>query len=328
MSSEELYRSAEFQEHVCYLPVACLRTSFSSLRAGSHAVGPECELRPMPLRVVASDEGYFDIIDGFKRFSTWVGEGKKQVPVVIESPGTRPEHKRLLLLANAPRRMLTPLDEGCVIRSMIEEDGLTVPGVAKLLGRKKTWVSQRAALIDGLTPLAKQKVASGEIGPTLAHHLTTLAKKEQDELLDCFSRHPLRQREQLVVLQGYRAGDAFDRKRLLAAPLSLLSPDPSPALSLRVHAMEKRLGEISQAISDLGSFRIPSDLAPAECRRLEALIQALLRESRKSLSELDAALQSPSSTTITPVPSGACNIPSHHEERNVSNFLRQLLRII
>jgi hypothetical protein len=57
---------------------------------------------------------------------------------------------------------------------MIEEDGLTVPGVAKLLGRKKKWVSQRAALSGavkfcGSSVAKERKRGSSNAKPALAY---------------------------------------------------------------------------------------------------------------------------------------------------------------
>ncbi len=38
----------------------------------------------MPLRVAAAPDGGFEIIDGFKRLMAWQGEGRKEVPAVVE----------------------------------------------------------------------------------------------------------------------------------------------------------------------------------------------------------------------------------------------------
>lgn len=113
-----------------------LRTTYAAFRS-CRSPRLTSELKPLPLRVVATDDGHFEVIDGFKRLASWSDEGREQIPVVIESPGTQAEHKRLLLLANAPRRTLNPLDEASIVCSLLEEDGLTVTAVSKLLDRKK-----------------------------------------------------------------------------------------------------------------------------------------------------------------------------------------------
>lgn len=271
-------------QDVLLVPVERLRKSFSALRGSFSTVGPECELKPLPLRVVAADDGGFEILDGFKRFAAWQAEGRRHVPVMIESPGSSADHKRLLLLANAPRRTLTPLDEALVVDSLLKQDGLSLTAAAKLLGHKKEWVMQRQSIAQGLSVVAQKKVASREIGPTLAHHLTSLPPEDQDKLLECFSFHRVRRRDQLVVLQGYRVADATDRRRLLASPMSMLSPKPAPAFSPRLRELEQRLSDISRAISDLGAFRIPPDLPPNERHRLAGLIRQLLHEAKHALS--------------------------------------------
>ena len=81
--------------------------------------------------------GTLEIIDGFKRFAAWQSDGREKIPVIIESPGSSAEQKRLLLSANSPARTLTPLDEGLVICSLFEDDQMKPSAVAKLLARKK-----------------------------------------------------------------------------------------------------------------------------------------------------------------------------------------------
>ncbi len=308
------------QRGVRLVSVECLRTSFSALRAGPATIGPECELKPLPLRVVAGDDGCFEILDGFKRFAVWRAEGQRDVPVMIESPGSSADHKRLLLLANAPRRTLTPLDEALVVESLLEQDGLSPSAAAKLLGHKKKWVMERRALAKGLSPFAQKKVANREIGPTLAHHLTSLPSEDQEKLLECFSHHRLKRRDQLVVLQGYRVADAADRRSLLASPMSILPPNPSPAFSPRLHELEQRLEDISRAIADLGEFRIPSDLPSNERHRLEALVRHLLHEAKRVLADIPHEENADEFTTETAdAPGGSRFRGSGEDSGNVSD---------
>ena len=68
------------------------------------------DLAALPIRVVPCEDGGFEVLDGFKRLESWREQGRQEVPVVLERPGPVEQHKRLLLLANAPPRTLTALD--------------------------------------------------------------------------------------------------------------------------------------------------------------------------------------------------------------------------
>lgn len=311
---------------VVLVAVSQLRTTYAYLRPGNQP-GKLDDLRPLPLRVVPAEGSAFEIIDGFKRFAAWRAEGREQIPVIVESPGSSADHKRRLLLANAPQRTLNPLDEGLVARSLLEDDGLTASGVANLLGHKKKWVVQRVAFTQKLSVRAQQWLSTKRIGPTLAHYLTSLPHEDQDKLLECFSRHQVLGRYRTILVQAYRVADAIDRSRLLAAPLRVLPTSSSPTLSPRMHTLEGRLESFSRALTDLESFRIPTDLSSAEQRRLETLTRTIAVRMRRALSTIETMLDVPNSISA-PSPAGdhrqvcredppddpVINFPNHHKE--------------
>lgn len=266
-----------------FLPIARLKTTYSAYRR-SEGVKAE-ELSPLPLRVVPSGE-FFEIIDGFKRFETWQLAGVSQIPVVIEPHGSRAVHKRLLLSANTPRRTITPLDEACIVDSLIREDGLTMAGVASLLGHKKEWVAQRIALMNKLSPKAQEYLGQGKMGPATALRLTTLSPDDQDKILATFIRHPLRHAERLALIESYRIGEPAEQRRLLDNPLGTLRPKSSPAFSPRFHEIEQCLVTLTQALHDVRTVDIPDDLPPAEQRRLEALNRAFRQELNLTINDI------------------------------------------
>jgi ParB-like chromosome segregation protein Spo0J len=260
---------------LCFLPIERLKSTYAIYRR-SQSVKAE-ELSPMPLRVVPAGD-FFEIIDGFKRFEMWKTAGFMQIPVVIEQHGATADHKKLLLSANAPRRTTTALDEACIAHSLIHEDGLSMAGVASLLGHKKEWVARRVALMTKLSPKAQEFLGQGKIGPTSAHHLTALAGNEQDKILETFVQHPLRHIERLALIESYRVGDPADRRELLANPLGTLRPKSSPAFSPRFQEIEHRLEQLTRELRDFRGAVVPNDLPPAEQRRLEALNCAFRQE--------------------------------------------------
>ena len=221
-----------------FLPVDRLRTSYAALRPGAPRQEPD-ETAELPIRVVPTEEGTYEVIDGFKRLAGWKEQGHQLIPVVVEPPGSTVEHKRLLLLANSPPRTLTALDEARVVCSLVNEEGLSAAAVARRLGRKPQWVARRIDIGTRLSQGAEEKLARGAFGPTLAHTLCGLPEKDQDAVLTSVERHGLKLREALSVVSAYRVADEPDRRELLRSPLGAVrtaspadpvsSPPPQPS---------------------------------------------------------------------------------------------------
>ncbi len=276
-ASQEKCRDQQAVGSVCHLPARSLRTSYALLRSGTPLRRPD-EVVPMPIRVVPTEDGSYEVIDGFKRLDLWRQEGRELIPVVVERPGSTSEHKRLLLLANAPPRTLTALDEARVVRSLMTQDGLTPKRVELLLGRKPQWVKSRVAIGNHLGTKGQRSLAQGNIGTTLAHALCGVSSKDQDFLLGAMERHGLKHQEALALVSSYRVADEVDRLTLLDAPLDVLRPSQSPVISPTTSGLEHRLERIREALVDLAEFVIPPELTPAEQRRLGALRKSVLAQ--------------------------------------------------
>ena len=265
---------------VSTIPVALLRTSFERLRSVQPRRGSSPHLRDLPLRVVAAGDGFFEIVDGFKRFARWMDEGRAAVPAVVESARSTVEQKLLLLRANAPPRTTTPMDEARVIQSLLDEDGLGLSGVAQVLGRRKPWVVRRLALATRLAPSVERKVDQGAIGPTLAYALCALSERGQQDIVCAAERHALRQREALALVSAWRvASSDAERARLLSEPLPVVRPDPKSTSFVGPLAarLEERLARARDVLVDLASFQLRTEgLTDAERRRLEAQHRAVL----------------------------------------------------
>lgn len=304
-----------------HVSVSKLKTTYLPLRAGNLPLSFSEALNPLPIRVAPTDDGHFEILDGFKRFAAWQSDGREKIPVIIERPGSVAEHKRLLLSANSPARTLTPLDEGLVICSLFKDDLMKPSAVAKLLSRKKEWVIQRAAMAKQLSPVAQQKLGSGEIGPTIGKLLTSLNAKDQDELLSCFSQHKLRVCDQQIVIQAYRISDSAERKRLLASPTGTIAQNGRPIFSPLTNSLDIRLKRGLDAINDLQSFHIPAELSSSESRRLEALVKQFLNKARDALAILSESYAAPIAKTIASgvSASGYLTISINEEKMNVES---------
>jgi ParB-like chromosome segregation protein Spo0J len=249
---------------VHFLDPAQVRTSYAALRPGAQP--PHFpELADLPLRVTPTTDGAYEILDGFKRLARWREAGARTVPVVIEQPGTPAEHKRRLLVANAPPRTLTPRDEAEVVRSLVTDEGLTPAATARLLGRKPGWVEQRLLFATRLSSTAKDELGRGALRPTVAHALCALGHADQDAVLQAMARHDLRTREALTLVHAYRVADERDRTDLLRDPHAVAARrraraapgglSPPAGRAARLHAADRS-----------GARRAPSARGPLSRR--------------------------------------------------------------
>ena len=288
-----------------FLPIDRLRTSYAALRPGAPRRVPE-DVAQLPIRVVPTEEGVYEVIDGFKRLAGWREQGHHLIPTVVEPPGTSAEHKRLLLAANAPPRTLTALDEARVVCSLMSDEGLSPGRIARSLGHKPHWVARRVDIGTRLSPVAQNKLAQGSIGPTLAHALCAVPQTDQDALLGVIQRHALKLREALALLSAYRVADEAERRELLRTPLTVARPQPpsSPAISPTTTVLERRLEHIREALVDLAGFTIPDELAPVEKRRLQARLHSVLAQLQDTVcaQDIDRAIPNPKGDEDEPEP--------------------------
>ena len=75
------------------------------------------------------------------------------------------------------------LEEAWIIYALVIEDGLQQIEVAHMLGRHKSWVNRRLALIERLCNEAREGLRLGLITPTQARHLTRLPRGNQNVAL-------------------------------------------------------------------------------------------------------------------------------------------------
>jgi hypothetical protein len=66
------------------------------------------------------------------------------------------------------------LEEAWIIQALVREDGMSQVEVAELLGRHKSWVCRRLALIERLGPKAKDDLRVGLLSPTAARQVVRL----------------------------------------------------------------------------------------------------------------------------------------------------------
>ena len=71
------------------------------------------------------------------------------------------------------------LEEAWIVQSLVREDGLSQVEVAELLGRHKSWVCRRLALLEKLSPEMRQELEVGLLPPTTAREIARLPAGNQ-----------------------------------------------------------------------------------------------------------------------------------------------------
>ena len=212
--------------------------------------------------VVCEREGVYELIDGFKRFSA--ARHLKLIQklscrlIEVDERGAKAAIYGLNRVGGRTRE----LEEAWIVHALVREDGLSQVEVAELLGRHKSWVCRRLALIEKLVPEAREKLRLGLLCPSAARELIRLPVGNQNELLPVIRREALSVPElSRVVDVLLRSSDRSQQAYVLQQPREALAQDehaPLPAqdprLSAAANVVFKRLGSLNAQMSRMENW--------------------------------------------------------------------------
>jgi ParB-like chromosome segregation protein Spo0J len=170
-----------------------------------------------------------EVIDGFKRLLA-----ARSVPT------TTLLHARLLAAderaakaaiygLNAAGRQTRELEEAWIVNALVREDGMSQPEVAELLGRHKSWVCRRLALVERLVDEAREQLRVGLLTPTAARALVQLPAGNQREVLACVRREKLNTAQLRGVVELLRGAAGREQvEHVLARPREALAQTQTP----------------------------------------------------------------------------------------------------
>jgi ParB-like chromosome segregation protein Spo0J len=155
--------------------------------------------------VVCVREETPEILDGFKRLAA-----ARTLPRWTELSARRLEAdertaKAAIYGLNRAGRQTQELEEAWIVFALVREDGLTQVEAAELLGRHKSWVCRRLALLERLDDSARDDLRLGLLGPTAARSLVQLPAGNQIAVLACSRRDGLTTAELRGVVDLVRA---------------------------------------------------------------------------------------------------------------------------
>jgi ParB-like chromosome segregation protein Spo0J len=164
------------------------------------------------------------------------------------------------------------LEEAWIVQSLVRDDGLTQVEVAELLGRHKSWVCRRLALLEKLSAEVRQDLEVGLLTPTAAREIARLPMGNQLEVLDVSRREALNRDELAGVVRLLLGAVTAEQKLfVLTKPREALgqagAPERKswdPRLSAHGNRVSQQLAVLLDRLAWAENF--------LECRRWTALV--------------------------------------------------------
>jgi hypothetical protein len=168
-------------------------------------------------------EQKLELLDGFKRW-TAAGQvgGLTTLSVRVLEVDERTA-KAAILGLNSGQRATRELEEAWIVQGLVRDDGLSQVEAAHLLGRHKSWVCRRLALLEKLSDEVKEDLRLGLLGPALARQLTRLPTGNQEAVLRVTRRETLTAQEVSGLIELLEGASEEQAAFVLAQPRAALA---------------------------------------------------------------------------------------------------------
>jgi ParB-like chromosome segregation protein Spo0J len=256
-------------------------------RAMARSLARYGQLSPV---VVCQREDRYELIDGFKR----LGAARtlsclSHLSARLMEADERTAKAAIYGLNRAGGRT-RELEEAWIIQALVREDGLTQVEVAELLGRHKSWVCRRLALIERLASEAREELRVGLLSPTAARQMVRLPEGNQAEVLEVVRREALSAAEltgvvDLLLQSPGREQQTYvlaQPREALAQAQGFLPSTRDPRLSEAGNQVGKRLGVLLDLLGRMEvwlAHRGRTGLTPEDRVVLSPRFQRLAREA-------------------------------------------------
>src|SRR5712691_11637767 len=160
-----------------------------------------------------------EVIDGFKRLAAARTMPRLRTLSARRLPGDERSAKAAIYGLNREGRPTRELEEAWIVQALVREDGLTQVEAAELLGRHKSWVCRRLALLEKLAIEAREDLRLGLLSARLARQVARLPAGNQAEVLAAARREALSAVEVHGVVDLWlSAAGTMQREHVLAQP--------------------------------------------------------------------------------------------------------------
>jgi ParB-like chromosome segregation protein Spo0J len=232
------------------------------------------------------------VLDGFTR---WEAAGQVRGMTTLSVRLIEVDDRRAkaaIYGLNQTGRRPHELEEAWIVRALVREDGLSQPEVAELLGRHKSWVCRRLALLEKLCTDVRQDLEVGLLSATAAREIARLPAGNQSEAVDVARREGLSGEELRGVVRLLLESSTAEQKMfVLTKPRSALghaeAPEQrgwDPRLSTRGNRLSKHLAVLLDRLASTENFLDChgwTSLTAADRLVVGPIFQRLAREARR-----------------------------------------------
>ncbi len=155
--------------------------------------------------VLCNLAGCLELVDGFKRLQAARSLSELSVLSARIIECDEQSAKAAIYVLNRAGGRIRDLEEAWIVRSLVREDGLSQQEVAQLLGRHKSWVSRRLALVERLCPEAQTDLQLGFLSTTAAREIQRLPRGTKGEVLDVVRRESLTTADSRLLVDAFLA---------------------------------------------------------------------------------------------------------------------------
>jgi ParB-like chromosome segregation protein Spo0J len=241
-------------------------------------------------------DGRAELLDGFKRRSAAAQASWRTLSVRVLEVDER-SAKAAIFGLNSVGRRPQELEEAWIVQALVREDGLSQLEAAELLGRHRSWVCRRLALLERLCDEAQAELRLGVLSVGLARQLTRLPVGNQAAVLATARRATLTMTEVQGMIDLLRGATPEQEALLLQDPRAALlqatgvpGPVRDPRLSPAGNRLARHLGMLLELLGRLENWQRHPGLAELkrEDRRLLApLFARLSRDARRVANRVD-----------------------------------------
>jgi hypothetical protein len=212
--------------------------------------------------VICVHDGEYVLIDGFKRLSAARRlkglTSLRARRMEVDEQGAKAAIYNLNRIGQRPLE----LEESWIVHALVREDGLSQVEVAQLLGRHKSWVNRRLAMLERLCEAAREELRLGLLTPAMARQLTRLPRGNQAEALKTAREASLTSRElsgvvDLLLASSTQEQTAFvlsDPRRALRQSADHFVHHWDPRLSVAGNRVAKRLALLLDCLARMQSW--------------------------------------------------------------------------
>jgi ParB-like chromosome segregation protein Spo0J len=231
------------------------------------------------------------VLDGFTRWEAAL-QVRGMTTLLVRPVDLDDRHAKAAIYGlNQTGRRPHELEEAWIVRALVRDDGLSQLEVAELLGRHKSWVCRRLALLEKLCSEVRQDLEVGLLTPTAAREIARLPAGNQSEVLDVSRLQALSSDELGGVVRLLLGSVTAEQKMfVLAKPREALgqagAPEPKgydPRLSAAGNRVSKQLAVLLDRLAWVENFLEChgwTSLQAADRLVLGPLFQRLSRDAR------------------------------------------------